>query len=125
MIQVYTYTVALPEDRDPQEVLTVLNTNLERMVSRDAHLVKAEVEVQVYPAKLVFLKIWFQDSDRWYIQKKIKFPVVAALRKVGLNLKDVRSTQVETPPDGRIQRTPRKPPPARWGPQDWYSEDTA
>lgn len=125
MIQVYTYTVQLPEGRDPGEAVTTLQVNLDRMASRDPHLVRAEAEAQVQPERLLFLRVWFQDNDRWYIQKKIKFPVVAALRKVGLGLKDIRSTQVETPPDGRIQRTPRKPPPARWGPQDWYSGDTA
>lgn len=122
MIQIYTYTLTPPEGSNPREVQATLQTVVERMVARSDWMIKVETDVA---ADLLYLKLWFKGSDRWYIQKRIKFPVTAALRKAGMTMANIRTTQVETPLDGRVLRTPRKPPPPRWEPQDWYTEELA
>lgn len=125
MIQVYTYSIRPPEGIDPQEAGETLTKVLDRMAARSEYLIQAEVTLDFAKDEhdvehpWLFLKIWFQDRDRWLISKRIKFPVVTALRKSGMGLKNVRAVQVETPPDGRINRTPRKPPAPRWQPVEW------
>jgi hypothetical protein len=57
------------------------------------------------------LTMLYQARDAWYIHKKIKFPLVAALRRANLRIEHVRSTQVSAPVSGRDRPTPRVPPP--------------
>jgi hypothetical protein len=62
------------------------------------------------------VSLTYQGRDRWYIHKKIKFPLVAALRRVGMKVEHVKSTQVSVPVSGRDRPTPRMPPPLEWEP---------
>lgn len=119
MIRIYTFTLQPPEGFDFVTAGELMTKQLNRMAAQSDAIVKAEVHAE--PPNVI-LKMWFQGADRWRIQQRIKYPLVAAIRKAGLKMEHLKSTQIDIPVDGSKLRVPRVPPPARWAPQDWYNE---
>jgi hypothetical protein len=116
MIRVYTFTFTTPDGMDVAQAGQLITKQLDRMAAQSESLVKAQVHAE--PPELV-LRMWFQGADRWRIQQRIKYPLVAAIRKGGLSMEQLKSTQIDIPANGRDKPTPRVPPPARWAPVDW------
>lgn len=109
MIRIYTFTIHPPSDVDPVTAGELMTVQLDRMAAQSKELLESVIEL-TSDGKLV-LTITYQARDAWYIHKKIKFPLVAALRRAGLKMEHVRSTQVTAPVSGRDRPTPRVPPP--------------
>lgn len=107
MIRIYTFTVAPPEG-NAAELAEKIDQFLTRVSDTSKELLEAQVEVV---GERFVIVMTYQGRDQWYILKKIKFPLVAALRKVGLKMENVKSTQVSAPISGRDRPTPRIPPP--------------
>lgn len=108
MIRIYTFNIEPPGHVDPVEAGELMTKQLDRMAATNPDLVEALVELNE-DNKLI-LTITFQARDAWYIHRKIKFPLVAALRKANLKMEHVRSTQISVPVSGRDRPTPRVPP---------------
>jgi hypothetical protein len=109
MIRIYTFTIEPPADVDPQVAGPLMTKQLDRMAAHSKELLEAEVEL-LDDGRLM-MRMMFQGRDLWYIQKRIKYPLVAALLKGKMSMKHVKSTQVSAPPSGRDRPAPRIPPP--------------
>lgn len=107
MIRIYTFTIAPPES-NAAELAPEVYQFLAEISGKSKELLEAEVEVV---GDRFVIVMTFQGRDQWYILKKIKYPLVAALRKVGLKMEHVKSTQISAPVSGRDRPTPRVPPP--------------
>lgn len=111
MIRIYTFTIQPPEHVDAMLAGELMTKQLDRMAAQSKELLESVIEL-TEEGKLV-VTITFQGRDRWYIHKKIKFPLVAALRRANLKMEHIKSTQVSVPLSGRDRPTPRVPPPPR------------
>lgn len=122
MIRVYTFTIEPPPHVDPLVAGPLMTKQLDRMAAQSKELLEAEIEVTA--DKKIVLRVIYQARDAWYIHKKIKFPLVAALRKGNLRMDHVKATQIAAPVSGRDRPTPRVPPPALGLPIDhsWVDE---
>lgn len=107
MIRIYTFTIAPPEG-NATELAPEVYQFLAEISGKSRELLEAEVEVV---GDRFVIVMTFQGRDQWYILKKIKYPLVAALRKVGLKMEHVKSTQISAPVSGRDRPAPRVPPP--------------
>lgn len=116
MIRIYTFTIEPPEDVDPAVAGPLMAKQLDRMIAQSKELLEADVEL-ADDGRLI-MSMMFQGRDRWYIHKKIKYPLVAALLKGQMSMKHVKATQVSAPPSGRDRPAPRVPPPAL--PGEWF-----
>jgi hypothetical protein len=110
VIRIYVFTIEPPKHVDVMVAGPLMVKQLDRMAAQSRELLEASVEVADEGKLLV--KIMYQARDAWYIHKRIKFPLVAALNKGGLKMNDVKSTQVIVPENGRNRPAPRVPPPA-------------
>lgn len=108
MIRIYTFTIQPPAGTDLVLAGELMTKQLDRMAAVNPDLVESYLEL-TEDDKLV-LTITFQARDAWYIHRKIKFPLVAALRKANLKMEHVRSTQIQRPISGRDRPAPRVPP---------------
>lgn len=109
MIRLYTFTVQPPKHVDIMTAGPLITKQLDRMAAQSKELLEATVEATEDGDLLI--SILYQARDAWYIHKKIKFPLVAALHKGNLKMEHVKSTQVSIPANGRDRPTPRVPPP--------------
>lgn len=107
MIRVYTFTVVPPEG-NAAELAPEVDKFLTGISNGSKELLEAQIEV--IDDRFVIV-MTYQGRDQWYILKKIKFPLVAALRRVGLKIEHVKSTQMSAPISGRDRPAPRVPPP--------------
>jgi hypothetical protein len=110
VIRIYTFTVQPPPDFDVLAAGKLMTRYLDQVAARSKELLEAVIEA-TEDGRLV-LTLTYQARDQWYIHKKIKFPLVAALRRVGLTMEHVKSTQVSAPTSGRDRPAARMPPPA-------------
>ena len=108
MIRIYTFTVEPPAHVDLTTAATTIAQHLTAISANSKELLEAGVEVV---GEQVVMTMTYQGRDRWYIHKKIKFPLVATLRKADMKMEHVRSTQISVPESGRDRPTPRVPPP--------------
>jgi len=111
MIRIYTFTIRPPEGVDPMVAGPLMTKQLDRMAAQSKELLEATVEATENGELIVTML--YQARDAWYIHKKIKFPLVAALRRGGLKMEHVKATQISAPVSGRDRPTPRVPPPPR------------
>ena|SRR5688500_3247212 len=108
MIRIYTFTIEPPARTDLVTAGELMTKQLDRMAATNPDLVESDLELT--EDNKFILTITFQARDAWYIHRKIKFPLVAALRKANLKMEHVRSTQISVPVSGRDRPTPRVPP---------------
>lgn len=114
MIRVYTFTIVPPKHIDATMAGELMTRQLDRMAAQSKELLESVIEL-TEEGKLI-LTITYQARDAWYIHKKIKFPLVAALRRGNLKMEHVRSTQISAPVSGRDRPAPPPPPPIEWKP---------
>lgn len=117
MIRIYTFTIQPPEDVDPMVAGPLMTKQLDRAAANSRELLESTVEV-TDDGKII-VTMMYQARDAWYIHKRIKFPLVSALRRGGLKMQHVKTTQIGTPISGRDRPTPRVPPPVTSEPYVW------
>lgn len=108
MIRIYVFTVEPPDGVDPLVAGPLMTKQLDRMAAQSRELLESVVEASD-DGKLI-VRMLFQGRDQWYIQKRIKYPLVAALRRGGLRIEHVKATQISAPPSGRDRPAVRVPP---------------
>lgn len=114
MIRIYTFTIVPPKGTDLVVAGQLMTKQLDRMMAQSRDIVEADVEAT--ETGEILLRIMYQARDAWYIHKKIKFPLVAALRRANLKMEHLKATQVTAPVSGRERPAAKVAPATPWLP---------